>query len=163
STVEPGELVLERKLDAADVAVVVVVDLCRHAADWGRPVPHQAREQVRLRIEIQRSEEASWPASLHDDEIAVADAARRGAAPAGKRLLDLAWKRQLRFEPRAIQLAADQFVLAQKTARCLDPAAATVERPAARRPLRVFVRNENHALIRCLRKQAEFGIAAQLA
>src|SRR5206468_13122077 len=61
------------------------------------------------------------------------------------------------------KLAANQFVLAEQTAGGLDPARAAVERPAARRALRVFVRDEDRALIRRLREQVERGVAAQFA
>src|SRR5262245_61668676 len=117
STVEPGELVFEGELDASDIAVVGVVDLRRHAANRGWPVADQARQQVGLRIEIQGGEEAPRPGSLYHDEVAIAEAARRSAAPVGQRLFQLARKRQLRLEPRPIQLAANQLVLAQQTAR----------------------------------------------
>src|SRR5262249_52071099 len=42
AAVEPRELVLEGELDAADLAIVVVVDLRGHAADRGGSVPDQA-------------------------------------------------------------------------------------------------------------------------
>src|SRR4051812_32833045 len=46
TAVEPRELVLEWKLDAANVAIVAVVDLRRHPADRRRPVAHYPGEEV---------------------------------------------------------------------------------------------------------------------
>src|SRR5262249_27493450 len=72
-------------------------------------------------------------------------------------------KRQLRLEACAIQLAADQLVLAEQATRRLDPAGPAIERPAARGALRVLVGDEDGALVRGLCRQAEVGGAAQFA
>src|SRR6516225_1971594 len=52
AAVQPGELVLERELDAADVAVVGVVDLRGDTANWGRSVANHSDQKPGLRIEI---------------------------------------------------------------------------------------------------------------
>src|SRR6516165_10218511 len=68
AAVQPGELVLERELDAADVAVVGVVDLRGDTANWGRSVANHSDQKPGLRIEIQGCEEPSRAGSL-DDKI----------------------------------------------------------------------------------------------
>src|SRR5262245_55359524 len=109
--VEPGELVFKRKLYAVDVAIVRIVNLGGNAADRRGRIPDHASQQARLRVEVERREEASWPAALHHDEIAIADALAGAAAPVRQRLLDLPRKRQLSLEPRAVELSAGELVL----------------------------------------------------
>src|SRR5258708_18757565 len=85
SAVQPRELDFERKSYAADVAIVGVIDLSGHSSDGRGAVADDPRQQIRFRVEVQRGNEPPWPATLHDGEVAIADAARRGTAPVGQR------------------------------------------------------------------------------
>src|SRR2546421_742529 len=146
--VEPGELVLERKFDAADVVVVGVVDLGRHAPDRRGTVANHPCEKTSRGIEVQGCEKTSRAASLNGKKIAIADAPHCAPAPVAEGLFDLPWKTQLRFQARPVQLAADQLVLAEQAARRPDPASATVERPCAEAAFgMVLVRDQRGPLI----------------
>src|SRR5215467_12409504 len=65
AAVEPGERPAERKLDPADVAVVRVVDLRRHAADRRAAVAHHPHEQTRTIVEVERRQRPVRAVPLH--------------------------------------------------------------------------------------------------
>src|SRR5215471_122132 len=65
-SVKPCDLQVKWNLDAADVAVVAVVDLCRQTADARVRVANEPREQARFAVEIKRREGAAGPRALND-------------------------------------------------------------------------------------------------
>src|SRR3954469_2028664 len=89
AAVEPGERPAERELDSADVAVLGVVDLCRHAADRRSAVTHHSYEQTRSIVEVQRRQCAVRTVALDNGDVLVRDRRRWTDAQAGERLRNL--------------------------------------------------------------------------
>src|SRR6185503_13009800 len=106
----PGERPLERQLDAGNLAIVVVVDLLHVPAEERFGVADLADEQSRLGVEIELHWQAARRVPLNHVEVFVVpeDGWQRSLA-SRQRLLDVAWKRQLRVELGAIKLAAGQL------------------------------------------------------
>src|SRR5262245_24910607 len=84
SPVEPGELILKREFDAADIAIVGVIDLRGHAAGRRRTVANQSSKQTRLRIEIERGKKAPRAATLNDEVILIVDTSPQAGLPVGE-------------------------------------------------------------------------------
>ena len=160
--VQPRELVLERELDPIDVAVVGVVDLRRHAADWRGPSTHQPRQQARSPDRNTTSRESlrtplPWTTTKSLDRRCSAERAPRQLV---RHLLDLPWNDELRLESRAVQLAADQLVFAEQLSRNV-----LVQPDACRRMLQPLVPrsgwslhgDDDAALIRGLREHGEIA------
>src|SRR5579872_5843085 len=88
-SIQPREGELERELNAAHGAVIVVIDLGRNAAD-GRPaVTYHSPQQPRLLVEIQSYEKAARAVALHHLDGMAVDRVIKAGAQVGEYLPEL--------------------------------------------------------------------------
>jgi hypothetical protein len=100
----PEDRPLERHLDAADVAVIVVVDQPAVAADRRLRIAHLSQQQAGVLVEVQLDGQAAVTRSLEHLHVVIAERRGNRAVPVLQRLLELRGERERRIELDAFEL-----------------------------------------------------------